>query len=229
MKAFGIDTRGHSSHLYKVMGVAGYFLNRDQLFPFLTPMQNMTLFSKLKGVPAAEVEASCTALLEKFALTDCANVTHWGLTKLQKRKLYLAMSLIGDPLFLVWDMPFKDLDTKSIAMVISIITELQRNGKTFLIGSDEATHIEKIADRVMISYGGKTKAVGDIFELRTSLEGHYGQNLLKLIKKRFLNPNARRDERESPRERRASLDEADPTAVQKEVGPRLGRKFALDE
>lgn len=58
---------------------------------------------------------------------------------MQKKMLMLAMSLIGDPLFLVWDMPFKNLDTKSIAHVISIIGELQRAGKTFLIGDSDST------------------------------------------------------------------------------------------
>lgn len=65
----------------------------------------------------------------------------------------------------------------------------------------------------MISYFGRTKAIGDLYELRGSLEGHYGQAMLKLIRKRRLNPNARRDQIESPKareqERRTNLDDDD--------------------
>lgn len=82
-----------------------------------------------------------------------------------RQRLGIAMALLGDPEFLILDEPTSGLDPIGCREVKDLILTLKKRGKTILVTSHLLSDIEDICDRVVILYGGKIRAEGELNEL----------------------------------------------------------------
>ena len=83
------------------------------------------------------------------------------------RRIGLAQAMINDPSFLILDEPTSGLDPLGCREVKDLILALKKRGKTVLVTSHLLSDVEDICDRVIILYGGKIRAAGELSELLT--------------------------------------------------------------
>src|SRR6266705_5548288 len=126
----GYDLRGEAGAVRGVIGVTGQFSAVDDL---LTGEENLALMGRLHHLRATERRARTTELLERFDLVEAAHQTPATYSGGMKRRLDLAMTLMGRPPLIFLDEPTTGLDPRSRQTMWQIIRELVRDGATILL------------------------------------------------------------------------------------------------
>src|SRR6202048_4353233 len=126
----GYELRGEASALRAVIGVTGQFSAVDDL---LSGEENLLLMGRLLHLPAAERQVRAADLLERFDLVEAARQTPATYSGGMKRRLDLAMTLVGRPRLIFLDEPTTGLDPRSRQTMWRIIRDLVREGVTILL------------------------------------------------------------------------------------------------
>ena len=113
--------------------------------------------------------AVADALLERFSLTDAARRRVSTYSGGMRRRLDLAMSLIGDPPVIFLDEPTTGLDPQARLEVWQAVRELAAGGTTVLLTTQYLEEAEQLADRIAILHGGRIIADGTLAELKALL------------------------------------------------------------
>jgi len=168
--AVGQDPAGVRS----VIGVTGQFSAVDNL---LTAAENMMLISDLHHLPRAEGRKRVAELLERFDLTDVANKRASTFSGGMRRKLDLAMTLVGKPDIIFLDEPTTGLDPRSRRNLWEIIRDLVADGVTIFLTTQYLEEADHLADRIALLDRAKIVATGTADELKRRIPG--GHLLLK--------------------------------------------------
>jgi len=110
-------------------------------------------------------------LLERFDLTDSALKPASTYSGGMKRKLDLAMTLIGDPSIIFLDEPTTGLDPRSRRMMWQTIRDLVAGGVTILLTTQQLDEADALADRIALLDHGKVVADGSPEELKRGIPG----------------------------------------------------------
>ena len=105
-------------------------------------------------------------LLARFSLTDAANQRADQYSGGMKRRLDIAMSLIGAPAVIFLDEPTTGLDPEARIEVWDTVKELAGSGTTILLTTQYLEEAEQLADRIAILHGGKIIRTGTLAELK---------------------------------------------------------------
>ena len=140
----GLDVTTSTNEVRQSLGVCP---QHDLLFENLTVMEHVQLYASLKGVQRAEVEDAGMAWLAKVGLTEKARSMATTLSGGQKRRLSVAMSLIGDPNVIYLDEPTTGLDPAARRNLWKILKD-SREGRLILL----STHFMVIA-RALLKFG----------------------------------------------------------------------------
>jgi len=151
-----------------VIGVTGQFSAVDEL---LTGEENLLLMGRLRRLPAAERRARTTELLERFDLVDAARQTPATYSGGMKRRLDLAMTLMGRPRLIFLDEPTTGLDPRSRQTMWQIIRELVSEGVTILLTTQYLEEADHLADRIAMLDHGRIVAEGTPEELKRRMPG----------------------------------------------------------
>lgn len=157
----GYDTRTNAGKIHEVISLTGQFSAVDEK---LTGKENLMIMGRLRQLQNPEEKAE--ELLNYFELsksTDCAVSSYSGG---MKRKLDIAMSLVGDPKIIFLDEPTTALDPQSRRGMWKIIRELNRSGVTIFLTTQYLEEAEQLADRVGVLDKGKIIAEGTPTELK---------------------------------------------------------------
>ncbi|WP_326946615.1 ATP-binding cassette domain-containing protein [Amycolatopsis sp. NBC_01307] len=146
------------------IGVTGQFAAVDEL---LTGRENLQLMVDLKRADGRVV----TELLERFDLTDSAGELASAYSGGMRRKLDLAMTLVGDPRIIFLDEPTTGLDPRSRRTMWTIIRELVDGGVTIFLTTQYLEEADRLADRIAVLDRGKLVAQGTPDELKHWLPG----------------------------------------------------------
>jgi ABC-2 type transport system ATP-binding protein len=164
----GYDLRGQAGAVRRVIGVTGQFSAVDDL---LTGEENLALMGRLLHLPAAERRARTTELLERFDLVEAAHQTPATYSGGMKRRLDLAMTLMGRPRLIFLDEPTTGLDPRSRQTMWQIIRELVREGVTILLTTQYLEEADHLADRIAVLDHGRIVAEGTPEELKRRIPG----------------------------------------------------------
>jgi ABC-2 type transport system ATP-binding protein len=157
----GFDVRRHPEHVRQSISLTGQFAALDGM---LTGRENLMLIAKLRGVSnPAEVAEN---LLERFSLKDAANLRADKYSGGMKRRLDIAMSMIGTPAVIFLDEPTTGLDPEARIEVWDTVKELAGAGTTILLTTQYLEEAEQLADRIAILHGGKIITTGTLTELK---------------------------------------------------------------
>ncbi|MCT2086803.1 ABC transporter ATP-binding protein [Microbacterium enclense] len=157
----GADVATQAARVRGSISLTGQFAAVDEV---LTGRENLTLVARLRHLPDPGRVAD--ALLERFSLTDAARRAASTYSGGMRRRLDIAMSLVGDPAVVFLDEPTTGLDPQARLEVWGAVRSLAASGTTVLLTTQYLDEAEHLADRIAILHGGRIIAEGTLAELR---------------------------------------------------------------
>jgi ABC-2 type transport system ATP-binding protein len=160
----GFDVAKQADKVRKSISLTGQFAAVDDI---LTARENLVLIGDLRHVkdPAHTAEK----LLEQFDLTDAADRRAGTFSGGMRRRLDIAMSLIGSPSIVFFDEPTTGLDPQSRNGMWETIKTLAKNGTTVFLTTQYLEEADQLADKIAILKNGKIVAAGTANELKKLL------------------------------------------------------------
>ncbi len=150
------------------IGVTGQFSAVDNL---LTGEENLLLMADLHHLGRSEGRRRAAALLDRFDLVDAGKSMPATYSGGMRRRLDLAMTLVGDPRIIFLDEPTTGLDPRSRHTMWQIIRDLVAGGVTILLTTQYLEEADQLADRVAVLDRGKLVAQGTPDELKRRIPG----------------------------------------------------------
>ncbi|GMT23232.1 hypothetical protein PFISCL1PPCAC_14529, partial [Pristionchus fissidentatus] len=141
----------------KRRALVGFCPQYNPIFPRLTVNEHLDFFARLKGVRDWKDEGS--RLLTLLLLTDKANTLSSKLSGGMKRKLCIAMALIGNSRVVLLDEPTAGVDTGARRDIERLLMQ-QKKERTFLLTTHYTDEAENLGDRILIMAGGKVVCSG---------------------------------------------------------------------
>jgi ABC-2 type transport system ATP-binding protein len=160
----GFDVATHPAKVRESISLTGQFAAVDEI---LSGRENLILVARLRRLKDAGQIAD--ALLARFQLTDAANRRVATYSGGMRRRLDIAMSLIGHPPVIFLDEPTAGLDPQARIEVWNSVKELARQGTTVLLTTQYLDEAEQLADRIAILDQGRIIANGTLTELKQLL------------------------------------------------------------
>jgi len=151
-----------------VIGVTGQFSAVDGL---LTGEENLILMADLHYLGRREGRRRAAELLERFDLAEAATKPLATYSGGMRRRLDLAMTLVGDPRIIFLDEPTTGLDPRSRHTMWDIIRDLVAGGVTIFLTTQYLEEADQLADRIAVLDGGKLVAEGTADELKRLIPG----------------------------------------------------------
>ncbi|MER7768242.1 ATP-binding cassette domain-containing protein [Kitasatospora sp. NPDC096140] len=165
----GHDVARQADGVRKAIGVTGQFSAVDNL---LTAEENLMLMADLNHLRRREGRRRAEDLLRAFELTDAARKPVATFSGGMRRKLDLAMTLVGDPEVIFLDEPTTGLDPRSRRTMWEIIRGLVADhGVTILLTTQYLDEADQLADRIAVLDGGRIVAEGTAEELKRIVPG----------------------------------------------------------
>jgi ABC-2 type transport system ATP-binding protein len=168
VQVIGHDVAAEPEQVRQVIGVTGQFSAVDNL---LTGRENMILIADLHHLGKQEGRRRADALLAQFDLTEAAGRIVATYSGGMRRRLDLAMTLVGDPRVIFLDEPTTGLDPRSRRTMWQIIRDLVAGGVTVFLTTQYLEEADQLADRIAVLDHGKLVAQGTPAELKRLIPG----------------------------------------------------------
>jgi ABC-2 type transport system ATP-binding protein len=170
IRVAGHDLAADPDAVRAVIGVTGQFSAVDGL---LTGAENLILMADLHHLGRVEGRQRATELLTRFDLADAATKLVATYSGGMRRRLDLAMTLIGRPAVIFLDEPTTGLDPRSRHTMWQIIRDLVGDGVTIFLTTQYLAEADELADRVAVLDHGTLVAQGSADELKRRTGGSH--------------------------------------------------------
>ena len=160
----GFDVATQAANVRESFSLTGQFAAVDEI---LSGRENLVLVAQLRHLKDPGKIAD--DLLERFALTDAGTRKVSTYSGGMRRRLDIAMSLIGNPPVIFLDEPTNGLDPQGRIEVWQAVKELAEHGTTVLLTTQYLDEAEQLADRIAILHEGRIKVNGTLAELKRLL------------------------------------------------------------
>ncbi|RZC20523.1 ABC transporter A family member 1 isoform C [Glycine soja] len=195
---FGKDICSHPKAARRYIGYCPQF---DALLEFLTVREHLELYARIKGVPDFAIDNVVMEKLTEFDLLKHANKPSFSLSGGNKRKLSVAIAMIGDPPIVILDEPSTGMDPIAKRFMWDVISRIStRRGKTAVILTTHSMNeAQALCTRIGIMVGGRLRCIGSPQHLKTRFGNHLElevkptevssadlQNLCQAIQERLL-------------------------------------------
>ncbi len=160
----GFDVATQAAKVRESISLTGQFAAVDEI---LSGRENLVLVARLRHL--RDPGRIADDLLARFSLTDAATRKVSTYSGGMRRRLDIAMSLIGDPPVVFLDEPTTGLDPQARLEVWQAVRELARQGTTVLLTTQYLDEAEQLADRIAILHQGRIIADGTLPELKQML------------------------------------------------------------
>src|SRR5260221_4483572 len=168
VRVAGHDLAREPDAVRAAIGVTSQFSAVDNL---MTGEENLLLMADLHHLGRSEGRRRAAALLDRFDLADAARKTPATYSGGMRRRLDLAMTLVGHPRIIFLDEPTTGLDPRSRHTMWQIIRDLVASGVTILLTSQYLEEADQLADRIAVLDQGKMVAQGTPDELKRRITG----------------------------------------------------------
>ncbi|MFI6261828.1 ATP-binding cassette domain-containing protein [Micromonospora sp. NPDC051006] len=172
VRVVGHDLTREPDRVRAGIGVTGQFSAVDNL---LTGAENLKLMADLRHLGRAAERRRTAELLERFDLVDAAGKPAATYSGGMRRRLDLAMTLVGDPRLIFLDEPTTGLDPRSRRAMWEIIRELVSGGVTIFLTTQYLEEADQLADRIAVLDHGRLVAEGTAEELKRRAPGGHLQ------------------------------------------------------
>jgi len=164
----GHDVATQAKAVRAAIGVTGQFAAVDEL---LTGQENLQLMVDLSRSPAGDGKRIVAELLDRFDLVESAKKAASTYSGGMRRKLDLAMTLVGRPRIIFLDEPTTGLDPRSRRTMWSIIRDLVADGVTIFLTTQYLDEADQLADRIAVLDQGRLVAEGTPDALKRQIPG----------------------------------------------------------
>ena len=174
-----VNGREVSENDHQALDKAGALIEHPAIYPFLTGMQNLTLY--------AHDQKDMANLISELQMDSYINNKAKGYSLGMKQKLGIAIALLNQPQIVILDEPMNGLDIESTIRVRKLIKRYSDQGTAFLISSHILSELQKVMTRVVLISGGQiilNKEVKE-FEKISHQKYHLTTENNKLAKKIF--------------------------------------------
>jgi ABC-2 type transport system ATP-binding protein len=164
----GFDVGREPQSVRDAIGVTGQFSSVDYL---LTGRENLMLMADLHHLDRRPGRLRVDELLERFDLVDAAAQMVMKYSGGMRRRLDLAMTLLGEPRIIFLDEPTTGLDPRSRHTMWQITRELVASGVTVLLTTQNLDEADQLADRIAVLDQGRLVAEGTPNQLKRRIPG----------------------------------------------------------
>ena len=174
-----VNGREVSENDHQALDKAGALIEHPAIYPFLTGIQNLTLY--------AHDQKDMANLISELQMSSYINNKAKGYSLGMKQKLGIAIALLNQPQIVILDEPMNGLDIESTIRVRKLIKRYSDQGTAFLISSHILSELQKVMTRVVLISGGQiilNKEVAE-FEKISYQKYHLTTENNKLAKKIF--------------------------------------------
>lgn len=146
----------------------GHLVDHPLAYPELDCRANLSIATRLQGVPKAQINAVVDAAIKDLDLGQYAHVRAARLSSGNRHRLGLAVALAHDPDLIVLDEPTNALDPRGVVTLRELIVERARRGAGVLISSHHLDEVARVADRITVINRGR--AIGSLDPAGTDIE-----------------------------------------------------------
>ncbi|MEO2202740.1 ATP-binding cassette domain-containing protein [Paenibacillus pabuli] len=157
----GFDVATNPDHVRQAISLTGQFAAVDEI---LTGRENLIMIAKLRYLQKPRQIAE--DLLQRFGLTDAADRRVSTYSGGMRRRLDIALSLVGKPQIIFLDEPTTGLDPEARIEVWKIVKELSDGGTTVFLTTQYLEEAEQLAHRINILHEGRIIASGTLSDLK---------------------------------------------------------------
>ncbi|TYK53205.1 ATP-binding cassette domain-containing protein [Actinomadura decatromicini] len=168
VRVAGFDLARHADDVRGAIGVTGQYSAVDKL---LTGEENLLLMADLRHLSRRDGRRRAAELLERFDLVDAARKPAGTYSGGMRRRLDLAMTLVGDPRLIFLDEPTTGLDPRSRRTMWGIVRELVAGGVTVFLTTQYLDEADRLADHIALLDNGRLIAEGTADELKRLIPG----------------------------------------------------------
>ncbi len=168
VRVAGHDLSRDPDAVRAVIGVTGQFSAVDNL---LTGQENLNLMADLRHLSRSEGRRRTAQLLEQFDLVEAGKKPASTYSGGMRRRLDLAMTLVGDPRIIFLDEPTTGLDPRSRLTMWQIIRDLVADGVTIFLTTQNLDEADQLAGRIAVLDNGRLIAEGSPGELKRRIPG----------------------------------------------------------
>ncbi|BFU45259.1 ATP-binding cassette domain-containing protein [Krasilnikovia sp. MM14-A1004] len=178
VRVAGHDLAREPDAVRAAIGVTGQFSAVDNL---LTGAENLQLMANLHHLDRGAGRRRAAQLLDRFDLTEAAGKPAATYSGGMRRRLDLAMTLVGNPQVIFLDEPTTGLDPRSRRTMWQIIRDLVAGGVTIFLTTQYLEEADELADRIAVLDRGRVVAEGTAEELKRRIPGGH-------VRLRFADP-----------------------------------------
>ncbi len=160
-----IQVFGRSPRDVRTKARIGYLPEESYLYKYLDTEETLDFFGNLFALNSKERKKRAEQLLDMVGLKRVQMRTVGEFSKGMQRRIGLAQALINDPDLVILDEPTSGMDPIGCREMKDLILTLAERGKTVILSSHLLSDVEDVCDRVVIYYGGKIQAMGELKDL----------------------------------------------------------------
>lgn len=143
--SFNDQTISENNH--KALGSVGALIEQPAIYPFLSGLQNLQLYSRDQN--------ELNNLVKRLGISSYIKQKSKGYSVGMKQKLGIALALLNHPQFVILDEPMNGLDVEATILIRQIIKEYSSNGTAFLISSHVLSELQKVMTSIIIINNGR--------------------------------------------------------------------------
>ncbi|KAM0731026.1 Phospholipid-transporting ATPase ABCA3 [Formica fusca] len=157
----------------KYLSEMGYCPQTDALMPSLNAFDHLRLFACLRGIPKSNVELEVNKWINRLNLTACMMQPSGTYSGGNKRRLNIAMALIGNPTLVLLDEPTTGVDPAARRSLWNTLQACQAAGQAIILTSHSMEECEALCNRLVIMVKGELVCVGPSQELKQRFGAGY--------------------------------------------------------
>ena len=142
----------------------GFLPEERGIYRKMTAVEVITLFARLKGMPAGQARVKARQYLDRFGLGEAAGKKIKELSKGMAQKVQIIAAIVHEPDFIILDEPFSGLDPVNQAVLEEMIREQAEAGRTVLFSTHVMQHAERLCDRIVLMARGRKVFDGKVEE-----------------------------------------------------------------
>jgi ABC-2 type transport system ATP-binding protein len=147
----------------------GYLPEVAMYYPFLTPIETLTMYGELQGLSGKPLKEEIHQLLDLVGLGKAKTKLNRSMSKGMLQRVGIAQSLLGNPQLLILDEVTSGLDPVGRKELRELLKERQKQGTTLFFSSHELAEVDMLCDRILLIHKGKLIEERAITELKDQL------------------------------------------------------------